>query len=114
MLKLILLIHVSLVQDSSAAGASDRDTSVDYPTYNEVPVGLSFSCSDRLPGYYADPAAQCQVSCLMPQDESRQVSQLFVCTSLNRNRFFSCTDKPGRPCGQVASLLYEYSGSFPG
>lgn len=77
MLKLILHIHVSLVQDSSAAGAGGRDTSVDYPTYNEVPVGLSFSCSDRLPGYYADPAAQCQVSCLMAQDESRQVSQLF-------------------------------------
>lgn len=68
MLKLILVIQVSLVQNSSAAGASGRDTTVDYPTYNEVPVGLSFSCSDRLPGYYADPAAQCQVSCLLPQD----------------------------------------------
>lgn len=35
---------------------------VDYPTYSEVPPGLSFSCSDKIPGYYADPEAQCQVS----------------------------------------------------
>lgn len=34
---------------------------VDYPTYSEVPPGLSFSCSDKIPGYYADPEAQCQV-----------------------------------------------------
>jgi len=88
MLKPILLIQVSLAQDSSAAGAGGRDTTVDYPTYNEVPAGLSFSCSDRLPGYYADPAAQCQVSCLLPQDESRQVSQLLICTSLKIKRFF--------------------------
>ena len=84
----ILLIQVSLVQDSSAAGAGGHDTTVDYPTYNEVPAGLSFSCSDRLPGYYADPAAQCQVSCLLPQDESSQVSQLFICTSLKIKIFF--------------------------
>lgn len=87
-LKPILLIQVSLAQGSSAAGASGHDTTVDYPTYNEVPVGLSFSCSDRLPGYYADPAAQCQVSCLLPQDESRQVSQLFISTSLKIKRLF--------------------------
>ncbi|KDR15902.1 hypothetical protein L798_09829, partial [Zootermopsis nevadensis] len=37
------------------------NTSVSYPTYNEVPTGLRFSCRDKLPGYYADPEAQCQV-----------------------------------------------------
>jgi hypothetical protein len=82
----ILLIQVSLAQDSSAAGADGRDTTVDYPTYNQVPAGLSFSCSDRLPGYYADPGAQCQVSCLLPQDELRQVSLLFICTSFKIKR----------------------------
>ncbi|XP_045596009.1 U-scoloptoxin(01)-Er1a isoform X2 [Procambarus clarkii] len=34
---------------------------VDYPTYSEVPPGLTFSCTDKIPGYYADPEAQCQV-----------------------------------------------------
>ncbi|XP_014254688.1 uncharacterized protein LOC106669619 [Cimex lectularius] len=34
---------------------------LEYPTYNEVPQGLMFSCSSRPPGYYADPQAQCQV-----------------------------------------------------
>ncbi|XP_073980929.1 U-scoloptoxin(01)-Er1a [Rhodnius prolixus] len=34
---------------------------VDYPTYNTVPKGLSFTCASRPPGYYADPQAQCQV-----------------------------------------------------
>ena len=109
----ILLIQVSPAQDSSAAGTRGRDTTVDYPTYNEVPVGLSFSCSDRLPGYYADPAAQCQVSCLLPQGESRQVSQLFIRTSSKIKKFF-CPDKTGRPWGQFPSLLNDYSGSFPG
>ncbi|KAK4885735.1 hypothetical protein RN001_002006 [Aquatica leii] len=33
----------------------------DYPIYNEVPRGLSFKCDQRLPGYYSDPEAQCQV-----------------------------------------------------
>ncbi|XP_044739714.1 U-scoloptoxin(01)-Cw1a [Chrysoperla carnea] len=34
---------------------------VDYPIYNEIPKGLSFTCSDKGPGYYSDPEAQCQV-----------------------------------------------------
>ncbi|KAF6204083.1 hypothetical protein GE061_002423 [Apolygus lucorum] len=33
----------------------------EYPTFNEVPKGLSFTCQTRIPGYYADPEAQCQV-----------------------------------------------------
>ncbi|VEN37779.1 unnamed protein product [Callosobruchus maculatus] len=33
----------------------------DYPIYNEIPQGLSFRCDQRLPGYYSDPEAQCQV-----------------------------------------------------
>lgn len=34
----------------------------DYPVYNEVPQGLAFRCDQRLPGYYSDPEAQCQVN----------------------------------------------------
>lgn len=34
----------------------------DYPIYNEVPQGLQFRCDQRLPGYYSDPEAQCQVT----------------------------------------------------
>lgn len=33
----------------------------DYPVYNEIPRGLTFRCDQRLPGYYSDPEAQCQV-----------------------------------------------------
>lgn len=35
---------------------------IDYPIYNTVPFGLSFTCRGKLPGYYADPEARCQVS----------------------------------------------------
>lgn len=34
---------------------------VDYPAYETVPKGLSFSCKGRLPGYYADIETRCQV-----------------------------------------------------
>lgn len=34
---------------------------MDYPIYNEVPSGLQFTCDNRIPGYYADPEARCQV-----------------------------------------------------
>ncbi|CAB0001593.1 unnamed protein product [Nesidiocoris tenuis] len=34
---------------------------LEYPTYNEVPKGLAFTCASKGPGYYADPDAQCQV-----------------------------------------------------
>ncbi|XP_043675021.1 U-scoloptoxin(01)-Er1a isoform X1 [Vespula pensylvanica] len=34
---------------------------VDYPIYNSVPFGLTFTCGGKLPGYYADPEARCQV-----------------------------------------------------
>lgn len=34
---------------------------VDYPAYDAVPRDLSFSCSNRLPGYYADIETRCQV-----------------------------------------------------
>ncbi|PNF43015.1 hypothetical protein B7P43_G09575 [Cryptotermes secundus] len=51
----------STKQNGGVAGTDGGDASVDYPTYNEVPADLSFSCSDKVPGYYADPAAHCQV-----------------------------------------------------
>lgn len=34
---------------------------IDYPAYETVPKGLSFSCKGRLPGYYADIETRCQV-----------------------------------------------------
>ena len=39
---------------------------VEYPTYHEVPRGLSFKCRDRGAGYYADPETQCQVGKARP------------------------------------------------
>ncbi|XP_067004664.1 U-scoloptoxin(01)-Er1a-like [Anabrus simplex] len=41
--------------------AQDLGGGVNYPTYDTVPPGLSFTCQGRGPGYYADPEAQCQV-----------------------------------------------------
>lgn len=35
---------------------------VDYPIYDSVPFGLTFTCGGKLPGYYADPEARCQVT----------------------------------------------------
>lgn len=35
---------------------------MDYPIYDSVPFGLTFTCGGKLPGYYADPEARCQVS----------------------------------------------------
>jgi hypothetical protein len=74
------IVRLSLVQDGTVAGKSGGDTSIDYPTYNEVPAGLSFSCSDKLPGYYADPAAHCQVSPLLPVITSTRAGQLWQLT----------------------------------
>ncbi|GAB0096240.1 uncharacterized protein DMENIID0001_117230 [Sergentomyia squamirostris] len=34
---------------------------VDYPAYDSIPKDLSFSCQNRIPGYYADIEARCQV-----------------------------------------------------
>ncbi|XP_069690511.1 U-scoloptoxin(01)-Cw1a-like [Periplaneta americana] len=53
---LFVIFSISTSQDTAGSGDS-----VDYPIYNEVPDNLSFSCSDKVPGYYADPEAQCQV-----------------------------------------------------
>lgn len=35
---------------------------MDYPIYDSIPFGLTFTCGGKLPGYYADPEARCQVS----------------------------------------------------
>ncbi|XP_045120222.1 uncharacterized protein DDB_G0293534-like [Portunus trituberculatus] len=59
-----LLLVYGCVTFVTAAARSRRQTGeagLDYPTYSEVPPGLSFTCEDKLPGYYADPEAQCQV-----------------------------------------------------
>lgn len=63
----LLMVTACLSLPPAAAAASSRgrrqagQAGVDYPTYSEVPPGLSFTCGDKVPGYYADPEAQCQV-----------------------------------------------------
>lgn len=37
------------------------EAGVDYPAYDKIPSGLTFRCSDRQPGYYADIETRCQV-----------------------------------------------------
>lgn len=45
---------------TSAAPATPPG-SLPYPSYTDIPPDLSFTCTGRLDGYYADPEAQCQV-----------------------------------------------------
>ncbi|CAL4135564.1 unnamed protein product [Meganyctiphanes norvegica] len=49
-----------VVQSTSSLKHQLKDTTL-FPTYSSIPDGLSFSCNDRIPGYYADIEAQCQV-----------------------------------------------------
>jgi len=53
---------------------------VDYPIYNSVPFGLAFTCGGKLPGYYADPEARCQVRPYGHRINSHfNISRLFKC-----------------------------------
>ncbi|XP_039306886.1 uncharacterized protein LOC105194219 isoform X1 [Solenopsis invicta] len=56
---LLLLGAVLLYQ--TMAQVDGYTPGVDYPIYNSVPFGLTFTCGGKLPGYYADPEARCQV-----------------------------------------------------
>lgn len=58
-----LIIFVSYTQQDESTIVERQ--AVEYPTYHEVPSGLSFTCAQRGPGYYADPQAQCQVCTLV-------------------------------------------------
>ncbi|KAK8742971.1 hypothetical protein OTU49_001458 [Cherax quadricarinatus] len=59
---LALAASTTLIVAASSRGRRQVGAAgVDYPTYSEVPPGLTFTCTDKIPGYYADPEAQCQV-----------------------------------------------------
>nr|XP_032525123.1 U-scoloptoxin(01)-Cw1a-like [Danaus plexippus plexippus] len=47
--------------DNSMASLDGYIPGEDYPAYEEVPQGLSFTCDDKIPGYYADTETMCQV-----------------------------------------------------
>lgn len=47
--------------DRSLAALEGYVPGEDYPVFEEVPKGLSFTCDDKIPGYYADPETSCQV-----------------------------------------------------
>ncbi|XP_076309599.1 U-scoloptoxin(01)-Cw1a-like [Tachypleus tridentatus] len=38
-----------------------QTTDQDFPRFNSIPRDLTFSCEDRISGYYADPQTDCQV-----------------------------------------------------
>ncbi|VVC89422.1 unnamed protein product [Leptidea sinapis] len=48
----------------------------DYPAFEEVPKGLSFTCDDKIPGYYADPETMCQLQ--LPKKTYNRLSQINV------------------------------------
>ncbi|KAG5678667.1 hypothetical protein PVAND_008320 [Polypedilum vanderplanki] len=59
----ILLVTVGLYMLSAFVSGQifGYTAGIDYPNYSEVPKGGSFSCQNRLPGYYADMETRCQV-----------------------------------------------------
>ncbi|XP_069997923.1 U-scoloptoxin(01)-Cw1a-like [Penaeus vannamei] len=58
---LLALASCALALATSRVTRQIGVSGVDFPTYSQVPPGLAFSCQDKIPGYYADPEAQCQV-----------------------------------------------------
>ncbi|KYM98669.1 hypothetical protein ALC62_10637, partial [Cyphomyrmex costatus] len=56
----LLLLGAVLLYETMAQ-VDGYTPGVDYPIYNSVPFGLAFTCGGKLPGYYADPEARCQV-----------------------------------------------------
>ncbi|XP_026742212.1 uncharacterized protein LOC113504234 [Trichoplusia ni] len=56
----VLTVLLYLI-DRSIAALDGYVPGEDYPIYTEVPQGLSFTCDDKIPGYYADPETMCQV-----------------------------------------------------
>uniref|UniRef100_A0ABD2WXB3 Uncharacterized protein n=1 Tax=Trichogramma kaykai TaxID=54128 RepID=A0ABD2WXB3_9HYME len=59
---IIFIIGLFLVYRTTLAQVDGYTPGVDYPIYNTVPFGLSFTCRNKIPGYYADPDTRCQVS----------------------------------------------------
>ncbi|XP_071512968.1 U-scoloptoxin(01)-Cw1a-like [Panulirus ornatus] len=58
---LSLVVAASLLVPAASLNTGVGTPGVDFPTYSEVPPGLTFSCNGRIDGYYADLEAQCQV-----------------------------------------------------
>ncbi|XP_077298983.1 U-scoloptoxin(01)-Cw1a-like [Arctopsyche grandis] len=57
----VLILVTVLIVRNNVSAQDEQIEDVPYPTYNEVPRGLAFQCSDKIPGYYADPETRCQV-----------------------------------------------------
>ncbi|XP_045457719.1 U-scoloptoxin(01)-Cw1a-like [Melitaea cinxia] len=56
-----LLAVLLYLIDTSRAALDGYVPGQDYPDFEEVPKGLSFTCADKIPGYYADTETNCQV-----------------------------------------------------
>ncbi|KAG7210017.1 hypothetical protein KM043_011597 [Ampulex compressa] len=56
-----ILLFGAILLYQAMAQVDGYTPGVDYPIYNSVPFGLTFTCGGKLPGYYADPEARCQV-----------------------------------------------------
>ncbi|XP_030019634.1 U-scoloptoxin(01)-Cw1a [Manduca sexta] len=56
-----LTIFLYLIHETLSQALEDFIPGEDYPAFTEVPKGLSFTCDDKIPGYYADPETSCQV-----------------------------------------------------
>ncbi|CAH0697927.1 unnamed protein product [Spodoptera exigua] len=93
----------------------------DYPVYTEVPQGLSFTCDDKIPGYYADPETMCQVWHWCVPSIGGNVMYSFVCgpgTVFNQKTrvcdWFFKVDCPNAPAfyGINEDLYKDESGNY--
>ncbi|XP_063835766.1 uncharacterized protein LOC135084938 [Ostrinia nubilalis] len=74
-----LLAVFLYIIDRSIAALDGYVPGEDYPIYTEVPSGLSFTCDDKIPGYYADPETMCQVWHWCVPSIGGNVMYSFVC-----------------------------------
>ncbi|KAF9420686.1 hypothetical protein HW555_003233 [Spodoptera exigua] len=107
--------------DRSLAALDGYIPGEDYPVYTEVPQGLSFTCDDKIPGYYADPETMCQVWHWCVPSIGGNVMYSFVCgpgTVFNQKTrvcdWFFKVDCPNAPAfyGINEDLYKDESGNY--
>lgn len=77
----ILAVLIYLVDKSFGQALDDFVPGEDYPAFTEVPKGLSFTCDDKIPGYYADTETNCQVWHWCVPSIGRNEKYSFLCAA---------------------------------
>ncbi|XP_052743099.1 U-scoloptoxin(01)-Er1a-like [Bicyclus anynana] len=113
-----LLLHLV---DLSTAALDGYVPGQDYPAFEEVPKGLSFTCDDKIPGYYADPETSCQVWHWCVPSIGGNIMYSFICapgTVFNQRTrvcdWFFQVDCPNSPAfyGVNEDLYKDEAGNY--